>query len=378
MGIKQLSKLIEEFAPDAIVIERVKDWRGRYVAIDVSNYLYQFVYKADKKRPASHIAGFFQLIHELASAGVTPVMIFDGTPCDAKDYIFEKRAEERLRKEERLAELVDRRQIERLEDQIIEIAPEMWTDIRELFRLSGVPVLQAPHEADLLASRLAGAGQVYGVVSEDLDHLTFGATRLIRDFNNKREPDCRVYYLDRVLSGLQLTPEQFIDVCILCGCDYTPKIEGIAWKKAYQLIKSLGSIERVVEAIVAGEKGFTGFKVPEEFNYVGARAIFNMKPETDLSGISNAPDCAGLKTMLMSRCHYRDATAEQKIREILNLRFRIDPCGPKTLVKKPVVTLRKETIASETVPIDACQPEHKVSLVCQPAQPMIDKHQHVE
>jgi flap endonuclease-1 len=31
--------------------------------------------------------------------------------------------------------------------------------------------------------------------------------------------------------------DQFIDFCILCGCDYTPKIPQIGPIKAYKMIK---------------------------------------------------------------------------------------------------------------------------------------------
>lgn len=30
-----------------------------------------------------------------------------------------------------------------------------------------------------------------------------------------------------MLEELGLSEQEFIDVCILCGCDYTPKISGI-------------------------------------------------------------------------------------------------------------------------------------------------------
>ena len=31
----------------------------------------------------------------------------------------------------------------------------------------------------------------------------------------------------QVLEGLGLTPDQFVDLCILCGCDYCGTIKGI-------------------------------------------------------------------------------------------------------------------------------------------------------
>ena len=30
----------------------------------------------------------------------------------------------------------------------------------------------------------------------------------------------------QVLEGLKLTPKQFVDLCILCGCDYVGTIDG--------------------------------------------------------------------------------------------------------------------------------------------------------
>ncbi len=32
----------------------------------------------------------------------------------------------------------------------------------------------------------------------------------------------------QVLEGLSLTPDQFVDLCILCGCDYCGTIKGIS------------------------------------------------------------------------------------------------------------------------------------------------------
>lgn len=41
---------------------------------------------------------------------------------------------------------------------------------------------------------------------------------------------------------LELTNEEFIDMCILSGCDYASKIEGIGPVKALKFIKEYHSI----------------------------------------------------------------------------------------------------------------------------------------
>ena len=47
-----------------------------------------------------------------------------------------------------------------------------------------------------------------------------------------------------------MNQEQFIDLCILCGCDYTTNITGIGPIKAYQyLTEHGGKIENVIKKV---------------------------------------------------------------------------------------------------------------------------------
>jgi 5'-3' exonuclease len=45
----------------------------------------------------------------------------------------------------------------------------------------GVPVLEAPGEAEAQCAQLSKEGAVYGVSTEDMDALTFGTARLVRN-----------------------------------------------------------------------------------------------------------------------------------------------------------------------------------------------------
>lgn len=48
-----------------------------------------------------------------------------------------------------------------------------------------------------------------------------------------------------------MTMEQFIDLCILLGCDYCPTIRGIGPKKAHELIREHKTIENVLKKLDA-------------------------------------------------------------------------------------------------------------------------------
>ena len=50
----------------------------------------------------------------------------------------------------------------------------------------GVPVIQAPGQAEAQASYMNKTGKVDAVCTEDTDCLVFGAVTMIRDVNNKK------------------------------------------------------------------------------------------------------------------------------------------------------------------------------------------------
>jgi len=58
---------------------------------------------------------------------------------------------------------------------------------------------------------------------------------LLRGFNSKKEPITEVCY-EEMMKGLGLTYEEFVDMCILCGCDYTETIDGVGPITAYKVI----------------------------------------------------------------------------------------------------------------------------------------------
>lgn len=80
---------------------------------------------------------------------------------------------------------------------------------------------------------------MFAAGSEDMDTLTFRAPVLLRHltFSEARKMPISEIFLDRVLEGLELTMDQFIDLCILLGCDYCDSIKGIGPMRAMQLIK---------------------------------------------------------------------------------------------------------------------------------------------
>ena len=67
----------------------------------------------------------------------------------------------------------------------VRVSKEMTEDAKTLLRLMGVPVIEAPTEAEAQCAALAKAGAVRAAVSEDMDTLTFGAPIMLRNVFGK-------------------------------------------------------------------------------------------------------------------------------------------------------------------------------------------------
>ncbi|CAO3629001.1 unnamed protein product [Cunninghamella echinulata] len=115
------------------------------------------------------------------------------------------------------------------------------------------------HEAEALCASLVKNGMAHGTVSEDLDTVAFGDTLLLRYFFAKKRPILQVDPI-KARQQLGLTKEQFLDLCILCGTDFGPKIKGVGPIRALQLIQKYGSIENILKDLntqkYMPEKGF--------------------------------------------------------------------------------------------------------------------------
>jgi flap endonuclease-1 len=270
MGIKGLMPLIQEFAPGAVrELQGPEAYTGRIVAIDASMSLYQFliairghgreggpatVLTNSEGEQTSHIQGMFNRTIKLLESGVKPVYVFDGRPPEAKDGELAKRQAKRKEAEEKLKKAQqegDTEAIEKYSGMLTKVSRKDCEDVKSLLRMMGVPVVEAPCEAEAQCGELVKGGKAHAVGTEDMDALTFGATRQLRNltFTKKgKDSDKKILEIthQRVLEGLELTNAQFVDFCILCGCDYSGTIRGVGPKTALKLIKEHGSIEEIL------------------------------------------------------------------------------------------------------------------------------------
>jgi flap endonuclease-1 len=282
MGIEDLLKEIKKKHPEVVLKDvPLKVFKGTKLPIDVSIYGYKYMYVArcetikytniDKENPKHSamrsfwLEQYYKLGMAFVESDVVPVPVFDGPPFRLKDDTKETRAVEAKAREDKINDLRRSLQEEGNNEQLrselraeleraISVHTQDWKDLEEMFRAMGFPVLVGPYEAEAVCARLARAGLVSGVVTNDGDALAHSANIMIIDVKKQwkgGKPDhrCTCIILSEVLRVLELTKEAFIDFCILLGTDYNPRVRNHGWKKALDLIKEHGNLEAVLSVL---------------------------------------------------------------------------------------------------------------------------------
>lgn len=210
--------------------------------------------------------------------GIKPVYVFDGKPPTMKSGELEKRKEKREGAEAALLKAKEEGNEEEIDKQsrrLVKVDKTHVADCQKLLKLMGVPFVQAPCEAESQCAELVKKGKVYAAGTEDMDALTFGSNVLLRHltFSEARKMPIKEFHLDKVLEGMSLNQDEFIDLCILLGCDYCEKIRGIGPKNALKLIQEHRNIETILKKIDSKKH-----PVPENWMYSEARRLFK-EPE---------------------------------------------------------------------------------------------------
>lgn len=246
------------------------DLRGRRLAVDAHGELYQFLalirlpdgtpLRDAAGRVTSHLSGlFYRTTRLIADFGLQLVFVFDGRPPVQKKAEIERRRQVRQRYEaeaDAARRAGDLAQAYSKSTMTSRLTPEMAADARELLRLMGMPIVQAPSEAEAQAAHIAQRGDVWAAASKDYDTLLFGAPRLVRfltisgrEFLPSRGTSRPIVPesidLQSMLNALEITRAQLVDVGLLVGTDFHTGIKGIGAKKALALVKRFGAIEQM-------------------------------------------------------------------------------------------------------------------------------------
>ncbi|MBI5001678.1 MAG: flap endonuclease-1 [Euryarchaeota archaeon] len=306
------------------------DFRGRAVAIDAYNALYQFLSSirqpdgtqlmSPEGKVTSHLAGLIYRNSSLLEVGVRPVYVFDGKPHPLKSSTISERRSRREAAEVEWREALEAGDMEKARtkaQQSTRLTGDMVQESADLLGLLGIPCIMAPGEGEAQASHMAARGDVWAAASQDYDSILFGSPRLIRNMtlSGRRKVPRRDIYVtirpemieaERALAQLGMTREQLVDLGILMGTDFNEGVRGIGPKKGMKLVKELGDAKAVMAA--------KGYDIP---SIDAVREIFLKPNVTDAYELKwKSPDVAGIVAFLCDRRGFSHQRIEATVGKI--------------------------------------------------------------
>ena len=334
MGIKSLHSFLRKKCPEAYKTISLNEYAYEKISIDVTLFL--FKYKAAVGSRWLH--AFINLIVCLRRNNVHCFFVFDGPSPKEKDEEKKRRKSDKEKIQDRaneidfalgkynttgeimdiLLETMKRRKsppklkrllskrdepvidvkwlekyLERIRGQVIHISEEDLTKVKTLFDYLGIPYGISLCEAETLCAKLAEKGIVKAALSEDTDLLPCGAPLFLHKINT-HDDTCQVLDIEKILIYLELTFEQFRDLCILCGTDYNSNIPRIGPHGAYKLIQEHGTLENFPDNIDTSS-----------LNYIRVREIFSDYPgNLPIVEFCHEPDWEKLSSHLFKiNCH---------------------------------------------------------------------------
>lgn len=306
MGVKDLNKLIARHAPAAVRACQLSDFAGKTFAIDAYGLL--FSYKVVGGTPSGYLGLLYDLCRKFRREKIDAVFVMDGETLPQKHAARAVRQKRKVSATNRLAErqqelgqvqkahekfveTIDKtnlpsitpEQQQQLDDltaemkmqeervvsvekQLVAITPEDVEAVTALFQAFGFGVAISKHEGEAGCVQLVERGAADFVVSNDTDVMCFGDVRVIQ--NLSQPISMRVVDTERVRDIMGLSRTEFVDMCILCGCDFSSKLKKLASLGAYKAIQEYRSIELVVSSCPQFERPTDGSWTPEDARYV--------------------------------------------------------------------------------------------------------------
>lgn len=244
----------------------IDDLQKKILVFDTSNVLYQFLTSIRARdgsllqdshgNVTSHLQGLLLRVSNFLDKGIKPCFVLDGEFPKLKKEETERRKGLKLEanKKYKIAEKRgDIEQMKKYAARTVVLTGELVEEATKLISAFGLPVIQAPSEAEAQAAFIVKKGDAYAAVSQDFDSLLHGTPKLVRNLSiaGKRKKASKLSYsvvkpeiidLAENLNNLGIDNNQLIALAMLLGTDYNiGGIKGIGPVNALKLVKEHGT-----------------------------------------------------------------------------------------------------------------------------------------
>jgi flap endonuclease-1 len=315
----------------------LKDLKGKTIAIDAFNTLYQFlttIRQADgtplmdsKGNVTSHLSGLLYRNINLLLEGIKPIYVFDGKPPELKYQEIERRKEAKDLAQEKYEEAKEKGDLEEMKkysSRTVKMTDKIISESKELLEALGIPVIKAESEGEAEAALMARNNLVWASASQDFDSLLYGTPKLIRNLTLARkrktssgllvDTKMELIEFEDVLNKLQISNEQLICLAILVGTDYNPGgVKGIGQKRALEIVQKYQFPVKIFEYVQNSEKYTLDFdwqQVFKQFHQFKAKTINSKEIQEKKINIEK------LKEILVTRHEFSEERINNAIEKL--------------------------------------------------------------
>ena len=305
------------------------DLKGKKLAIDFSNAAFQFLSSIrqrdgtplmdSKGRITSHLQGIFSRFSNLMQRDIELAIVFDGKPPLLKIKTREEREHRKQLAEKKLKQAMeeeDEKAILKYSKQTTRLSKGIIDESRELIKAMGIPVIQAPSEAEAQAAFMCEKEDVYAVATSDFDALLYGCPRMLTNLTvsqRKKLPSGStikinpvLIELSDVLNHLGITLDQLLVLSILVGTDYNEGIHRVGSKTALKLVKQYKNFDNLFKEVKA------------DFNWKEIYAVFKSMPIMKNYKLKwEAPDEGKIKEILVEEHDFSEERVDKTLSSLL-------------------------------------------------------------
>lgn len=228
MGVRMLNRFLREKASTCIQLLPLSAYSGKRIVVDASIYMYRYI--GDN----SLIENFYLLCLLFRNHNISALFVFDGQPPKEKTNELKERASMKKKAKKELTELEvqlnnyankqEQKELLTMKKELMKqcIHLKAWhlNDVKNLIDATGHQWITAPGEADHLCAKLVRDGLADACMSEDMDMFVHGCPRVLRYMSLNKENFVE-YNLSAILETLKLSFQEFQELCILAGTDYS-------------------------------------------------------------------------------------------------------------------------------------------------------------
>ncbi len=319
--------------------------KGKVIAVDFSNYAYQFLSSIrqldgtllmdSNKNVTSHLMGIWTRFSNLINKNIKLVVILDGKMPLLKKRTTLDRFEKKEIAKEKYELAVQENDLDSMNlyaKQTSFLTKDMISESRELIDAMGIPILQAPAEADAQMAYLCKKDDVWAAATSDIDPLLHGCKRTVTNLTLTQRKKLvsggtikinpQLIDLEENLTRLGITREQLIVLSILVGTDYNPGIKGIGPKKALKLVKKSTDYKEIFKTACA------------DFNWVDVYNLFEKMEITKNYNLKwNKPDQEKIKDILILRHEFNEKRVNKVLEELQKGNKSFEQTGLDTWVR---------------------------------------------